>query len=764
MLSVEVNANFVEFDGSELNFCFVRDITERKRVQAQATAVLNSLTAHIAVVDGHGIVLAVNKPWLRFARENDASDRRDVLPGVNYLDVVQRAVAAGDEFATEALAGIRRVLHGGEDRFELEYPCHSPTEHRWFLMIATPLFGTEGAVLAHEDITARKLAEDALHEADARLRLSVAASNIGLWDWNIAAGEIYFSREWKGQLGYADDELPNRFGEWESRVHPDDFAAVQSKLQRFLQDPAGSYATEFRLRHRDGSYRWIYTQAQLFHDGAGKPLRMLGCHVDVTERKQAEESLRESEDRYRKIFEEGPLGIAMGSLSDGRLLRANRAACEMLGYSEDELKRLTFEDVTHPEHRAADREAVALLREGRISSSSAEKRYVKKNGEVIWAARALTKILGADGKTFYALAMIQDITNRKLAEAALRERDERLRAAMAASGTGTFRWDLRTNDVNCDEALDRLLGLSRKDTIRSLAGFSAVVHADDRQGVIEQLRGCAEDGADFEMEYRVRWPNGTDHWLDARGKTTSDIAGKPLYMTGACVDITDRKRDEAALHDLARRLLRAEDAERRRIAKELHDSTAQDLVAVMMNLGTLRDTLTSPDLKRVQMLDDIIALVENSANDIRTLSYVLHPPRLEEMGLPGALTEYAAGLGRRADIRIRVDAAKDFGRLPEELELVLFRVAQESLVNAVRHSHSDAATIRLARTDWRAMIEIEDFGCGMPPDDAAQPGAYGVGIIGMRERVQHLGGELEVESDAGGTIVRAMLPLKRERP
>lgn len=218
--------------------------------------------------------------------------------------------------------------------------------------------------------------------------------------------------------------------------------------------------------------------------------------------------------------------------------------------------------------------------------------------------------------------------------------------------------------------------------------------------------------------------------------------------------LEDQKRAESSLRDLSHRLLEAEDDERRRIAKELHDSTAQDLVAVMMNLEMLRETPAARDADAARIVEDTLALVENSVNEIRTLSYVLHPPRLDEMGLFGALTEFAAGFTNRTDTRIRVEPAPDFGRLPEELEIVLFRIAQEAIANVLRHSESDTATIRLAREDGDAVLEVEDHGRGM-----AQAGPRGVGIAAMRERLQPLGGRLEIESGASGTTVRAVLPL-----
>jgi len=228
------------------------------------------------------------------------------------------------------------------------------------------------------------------------------------------------------------------------------------------------------------------------------------------------------------------------------------------------------------------------------------------------------------------------------------------------------------------------------------------------------------------------------------------------------MDITDRKRADDALHDLSRRLLKAEDEERRRIAKELHDSTAQDLVAVMMTLDALRETLIERGDRGAQQLEDGIAVLEKSTNDLRTLSYLLHPPRLEETGLIGAIRHYAEGFGERTGIAMTLELPEDLGRLAEDVELILFRVTQECLGNIHRHTHSPTAGIRLARDDSAMMLEIRDTGCGFPASSVpSKDGSFprlGVGIPAMRERLLQIGGRLEIESGPCGTTVRAILP------
>ena len=170
----------------------------------------------------------------------------------------------------------------------------------WWLSRLTPLFDGDGGrvirlIGSNIRIDSRKRAEEALRESEERLRLAVQASNVGLWDWELGSNRVRYSREWKAQLGYAEHEIQSDFEEWRRRVHPDDLPEAQAKVQRYLADPKGAHEVEFRMRHKNGSWRWIFVRAELHRDGEGRPLRFLGCHLDVTERRQLEERLQHAQ-------------------------------------------------------------------------------------------------------------------------------------------------------------------------------------------------------------------------------------------------------------------------------------------------------------------------------------------------------------------------------------------------------------------------------------------------------------------------------------
>ncbi|HXZ79905.1 MAG TPA: sensor histidine kinase [Terriglobales bacterium] len=218
-----------------------------------------------------------------------------------------------------------------------------------------------------------------------------------------------------------------------------------------------------------------------------------------------------------------------------------------------------------------------------------------------------------------------------------------------------------------------------------------------------------------------------------------------------------------SLRELTARLLQLQDDERRRIARELHDSVGQMLAALTINLSTVENDIARL-VQTAGTIKDSADLVQEMNREVRTISHLLYPPLLDEAGLPAALRMYTEGFAQRSGLAVDLDLPKDFGRLPREQETAIFRVVQEALINIHRHSNSPSARVRLTRSANEVGLEVEDVGKGIPPDKQAEmnsAGSTGVGIRGMRERLHQLGGSLEINSNSGrkGTVIVARLPI-----
>lgn len=237
----------------------------------------------------------------------------------------------------------------------------------------------------------------------------------------------------------------------------------------------------------------------------------------------------------------------------------------------------------------------------------------------------------------------------------------------------------------------------------------------------------------------------------------------PSLLVRAIRYALERARAEKALRELSGRLLQSQDEERRRVARDLHETTAQTLAALSMNLSLLEDACSVEHKERtLELLARCRELANKCSSEVRTTSYLLHPPLLDELGLLGAVCDYADGFAKRSGIRVDLELSKDLCRLPKEVETSLFRVMQESLVNIHRHSGSKTASISLGMADGWVTLVVADSGSGLPPGTVVNGSgiiSMGVGIPGMRERIIQLGGMFEIKTSEAGTDVTASLPV-----
>ena len=294
-------------------------------------------------------------------------------------------------------------------------------------------------------------------------------------------------------------------------------------------------------------------------------------------------------------------------------------------------------------------------------------------------------------------------------------------------------------------------------------GWADVVHLDDLNRCFSTYSTSFDARRSFEMEYRLRRADGEYRWLLDAGVPRFTSDGAFAGYIGCCTDITESKRAEQSLRELSGQLMRLQEEERRRIARELHDSAGQNLAALKMNLTRLAQTGSSP--KSGEVIADSLTLANTTLSEIRTISYLLHPPLLDELGLAGAVRTYIDGINARSAIRVHFEIDPDLGRLAPELETALFRIIQEGLTNVHKHSASEQCWVSIRKTDAQVALEVRDDGAGLPAEIQAELAkgapAVGLGLSGMRERARHLGGHLEIESNGSGCVIRAVFAAGR---
>jgi PAS domain S-box-containing protein len=291
-------------------------------------------------------------------------------------------------------------------------------------------------VISHiYDITERKKAENARQEAILRQREAVQAGNVGLWDWNLLTNKVAFSSEWKSQIGYQDHEIGDDFEEWKSRVHPDDLKPTLNQIQKSFEQANPRQWAEFRFRHKDGSYRWILAQASIFRDESGKPVRMLGSHVDITDRKHTEQALRLSEEKFAAAFRHSPVWVAITTLEKGEFIDVNDTFLKATGYSREEVIGHTALDLELRKDPAERERIVELVKkQGSVKNIAVKRRL--RSGEIrdMLLSAELLPVPGEE----VMVVVLADITELKKSQKEKDDLESQLRQAQKMEAIGTL--------------------------------------------------------------------------------------------------------------------------------------------------------------------------------------------------------------------------------------------------------------------------------------------------------------------------------------
>jgi PAS domain S-box-containing protein len=490
--------------------------------------------------------------------------------------------------------------------------------------------GRPAVELVIRDVTERRRTEAALRESEERLTLAFAGAREGVWDWDLASGAVVYSPRWKQMLGYADDEIEPNIRAWEALLHPDDKPRADA-LHDAVMRGQRSYEEEFRLRHKDGHYITVLTRGlAIRRDNAGPVVRIVGTHLDMTERKRTESALRESE--------------------------------------------------------------------------------------------------------------------------------ERLTLAFAGAQEGVWDWNLETNAVVYSSRWKEMLGYSDDEIEPHVSAWERLVHPDDRALADRANASVAGGQPTYEAEFRLRHKEGHYVHVLSRGFPVRREPGGPVVrIVGTHFDLTERKKREAerARTELLTRLVFAQEDERRRIARDMHDEFGEQLTALALRIGLLKKACADrSDLAgQVEALE---AIARHLDHEVDQLVWELRPTALDDLGLRAALTNYIQDWSDRVNIPATFHTAGLLDdRLAPEVETTLFRIAQEALNNSAKYSRAQRVEVILERRSNSVLLIVEDDGIGFETsDDARRPGSGGFGLEGMRERAGLIGASLEIESAPGqGTTV-----------
>ena len=604
-------------------------------------------------------------------------------------------------------------------------------------------------------------ADEASNVIEERLRLIIETIPTIVWSKLPDGSADFLNRTFREYTGLS---LEQGLGwGWMNAFHPDDRLMEEWRAALAAGQP---FEKEARLRRGDGQYRWFLIRAVPLRDEQGNIVRWYGTSNDI-------EDLKRAEDRVRLIINTMPM-MAWTLRPDGTVDFVNQRCLDYQGLSlAEQIENPTR--AIHPEDLPrVMKKWLADMAAGEPSQD--EMRMRRADGEYRWFLVRTAPLRDEQGDVVKWYGVSVDIEDRKRAEEALRssERDQRYIAAQLErerarlveaqemAKIGSWEAELQSLSVIWAGQTHRIFETDPSSFHPTRPKFLEFIHPEDRVKVDAAFVASLDRHSPSTVEYRIVMPDGRVKILEERWQAFHDEEGKPIRVAGTCRDITERVRVEEELRRLSGQLLRLQDEERRRIARELHDSTGQDLVALATNLTQLHAFIPSSGRKLRKLASQCQALADQCIQEVRTLSYLLHPPMLDEAGLEDAIRHYAGGFTERTGIEVELEISPRLERMKPHVELALFRVFQESLTNIQRHSGSPQAKIRIERDPGKITLEISDKGSGISGylrrRNGKMPFELGVGIPSMHERVALIGGQLDIESGSSGTTVRVTIP------
>ena len=644
----------------------------------------------------------------------------------------------------------------------------------------------DGALVFFREVTERKRAEEALRESERQLQLAVQVSKTGLWDHDLRSNQVYYSPEWKAQLGYAPGEMGNTIEEWEKRIHPEDRERALSVLKS-LDAISPEFESDFRLRHKDGSYRWILARGALLFDAQGQPRRIIGSHMDFTERKRMEEELDASRRLVHRILNATPDLLYIYDLTEGRNTFANRHVTEFLGYGFDRAQELGADlmgEILHPE----DAPAVAQhLRRCRAAADGEtleiEYRMRHADGHWRWVHCRDMVFSRTDGIPSKVLGVAQDVTERKHAEDALRKSEARLERAQRIAELGS--WEASTHSLAIESSTEpcrwsnelyRIWGVSKESFTPTPQAIAATIHPEDRDAVQAAIRSSIETGKPFRVDHRIVRPDGTQRWVRQHGELEADDSGE-RRMIATAQDVTEYRR----LQDQFLQAQRLESIGR------LAGGVAHDfnnLLTVIICCGEL----VLEELPADGFLATSVGEIRKAAQRAAALTEQLLAfgrrqvvqPKVLDLNLVILDVQKMIGrlIGEDIDLMVRLEAAGKVLADPNQINQILMNLA----VNA-RDAMPRGGKLSIETRDFRAAdsrpelaggsyveLEVGDTGSGM--DEYTRSHLFepffttkdkakgtGLGLSTVYGIVKQAGGHIWVRSEPGaGTTFHICLP------
>jgi PAS domain S-box-containing protein len=627
-------------------------------------------------------------------------------------------------------------------------------EVRLLLVMFAGLLLAAGA-FAENYLANREFTSD-VAEAHDRLRLAMESGKSMGWDWDLANRQNIWFGDLESTFGINADTYLASEGEFFERLHPDDRERVSTALGAAMREQS-PYRAEFRVVRPDGTTRWLADRGKFYPAANGNSLRALGIAVDVTDRKHAEEARRQKEAELDKTEKLAKVGAWQWD-----------PETDIVTWSE-ELYRIAGLDPTqsapsykgHPKLYTAEswerlsRAVEESLRVGTPYKLDLE--MIRPDGTTRWVTGRGEAVRDDKDRIVQLHGTVQDITERKQAEGALRESEERFR--LVANTAPVLIW-MSDTDKLCTYFNKPWLDFTGRSLSAELGnGWMEGVHPEDLQRCLKVFTETFDRRESFSMEYRLRAGDGKYHWILDIGVPRFNPDSSFAGYIGSCIDVTERKLAEEVLYSVSSRLIEAQELERTRIARELHDDFSQRIALLAVELDRLKQTIPDLNGDALNRMDRLRQHTLEIGTDIQTLSHELHSAKLEYLGVVVAMRGFCEEFGEKQKLKIDFQSQNLPGPVSPDIALCLFRVLQEALHNAAKHSQVPRVDVQIRGMAGEIQLTVKDAGVGFDVESADN--GRGLGLISMRERVKLVNGTISIDSKLReGTAIRVRIPVR----
>jgi len=609
------------------------------------------------------------------------------------------------------------------------------------------------------DITAGALAKQEHANIVERLHLAMDAGKSVGWDWDVRSGTDCWFGDLQTIFGIASKTYFGHVEDFRRRVHPEDRAKVWQAVKHAMESRT-PYVAEFRIIREDGSICWVAAQGKFYYLPSGEAERMMGIAVDITDRKIAEETLHQRDLELALAQRLAQVGSWQWYPEDDKV------------FWSDELYRIAGRDPALPAPSFAEHCKLFTSESWGLLRSAVEKtlrngtpyelllEMMCADGSVRWLVGRGESECDSTGRIIRLLGTVQDITERRRSQEALRESEERLRLAAQAGRMYAYEWDRKTDVIVRSAEYTHILGSRDDSKDTTCQQMLKTVHPDDREKVLTATNGCTPGNPTCRVRYRVIRPDGSVVWLEKNAHAFFDGKGTILRMIGMVADITERKLAEEAISGINRRLIEAQEAERARIARDLHDNIGQRLAMLSVTLEQTKRMPPAPGNDFPKRIDELRKQVQDISTEVHALSHELHSSKLRHMDMIHAMRGFCMELSEQQNVEINFGHKDIPGSVPPEISICLFRVLQEALHNAVKHSKVSLFDVEARGTSDAILLTIRDTGLGFDLEYAMK--GNGLGLTSMQERLKLVNGELSIHSrPSSGTSIHARVPLGR---